>query len=243
LVGIAEARPVHNFRQRVQRLGFHPVCNAPARVPAALSHALLPRPFDSYCPLGVEPPASAIEKVSLAATAPRASRTHSFAAPYARSSPVSKTLISLVSLFNAPPMASISLQQLTRFVWSPSAGRIIGEIAWRQRFPDIEYRSHDTPSCLHHVCPLKEGRVARHAIIQQAFIACAWSAAEGVGVAEVHVYWTKAHEGAGYLGTKAKRNSFVRCQMNDEPICSQAIDRRLAKEHERCFLKLNRNFS
>src|SRR5262245_6389057 len=140
-------------------------------------------------------------------------------------------------------MASISLQQLTGVVWSPGAGGIIGEIAWRQGFPDIEYRRHDTPSGLDHVCPLQECGLARHAIIQRTRIACAWSAAERVVVAEVHVYWTKAHEWARYLGTKAKRNSFVWRQMNDEPIRSQAINRRLAEKHERCFLKLNRNFS
>ena len=54
---------------------------------------------------------------------------------------------------------------------TPGSGGIVRKITRRDRLPNVEYRRHDLPACLDHIGPLKERRVADHAVEKQAFVA------------------------------------------------------------------------
>src|SRR5581483_3532488 len=101
------------------------------------------------------------------------------------------------------PAASVALHQIVGILRSPSSGSVVGEMARRERFPDIQYGVNHRPSSLDHISTLEERRVSDHAIVQQPLITGTGSDAEVVGVLEVHVDATQAHYGAGRLGSKA----------------------------------------
>ena len=58
-------------------------------------------------------------------------------------------------LIEVPPVPSITLEQFFGVLRTPSAGRIIGEIARRQGLPKIQHRTDDAPSGFYHVGTLK----------------------------------------------------------------------------------------
>src|SRR5258705_416687 len=69
------------------------------------------------------------------------------------------------SFFEVPPAAAVAFEKFVGLLRSPGAGSVVGEIARRKRFPEIEHRVDHRPARLHHVRALKQRLIADHAIV------------------------------------------------------------------------------
>ena len=145
----------------------------------------------------------------------------------------------MASVDDVLPGTSIGLEQLIRVLRAPGAGRIIGKCPRGKCLPDVEDRVNDAPAGLDHVGTLKQRRIADHTVEEQPFVACTDLLAEVVEVVKIHIDGAHVNDGPWDLGTEMKRNAFVRLNMNDDAVCGQLFDRRIAKQYERSLFELN----
>src|ERR1700744_793552 len=70
----------------------------------------------------------------------------------------------------------------------PTARRIVGKVLRRIRLPRFKDRRHQRPCGLHAVAVSEQCPVAKHGVEQQPLISVSRALAEGLRVAEVHLY-------------------------------------------------------
>src|SRR5205807_6790574 len=98
------------------------------------------------------------------------------------------------------------------------------------------------PASFHHIGALEESLIAHDAVVEKNLVAGVWSAAEIIGVVEIHLHRTNPHLGAGHLGPKAHGDTFIRSDVHYKLIWFQAAYGSVAKKNKWSALELDGNF-
>src|ERR1700757_3256400 len=101
------------------------------------------------------------------------------------------------SFFEVPPAAAVAFEKFVGLLRSPSSGRIIGEITWRECFPEIQHRIYHRPARFHHIRTLKQSLIADHTVVQQPLVPCTGLLSKVFLIFEVHVHCAEAHDRTG----------------------------------------------
>src|SRR6516162_3526316 len=86
------------------------------------------------------------------------------------------------------PMMLIALNEACCRFGSPSACSIIWKISRRVITPSLENRGGGLPGRFNHIRPMKQTRVAYHAIIEQFFVSCRRLAVAELVVTKIQLY-------------------------------------------------------
>src|SRR5436309_15905709 len=115
-----------------------------------------------------------------------------------------------------PPPAPVLLDELIGRGGAPGAGRIVREIARRDGAPDVQDRRGDPPRGLDHVVPMEEGRVADHAVVEQALVAGGGRRLAEIAIAEVEIDRDELDRGAGFLRLHPELDPLARLHLAAE---------------------------
>src|SRR5580704_13303797 len=168
------------------------------------------RPYKTF---GVDPPASATEKVPLARTAFCAASRNSAAAVSAMELASGKILTSRLIFISThpggrpphrrrnsirlgrhllfsdrPPGVAVASQQFVCFFRPPASRRVIGKIPGGSRGPRIQHRLNHSAPILHHICALEQSGIADHAVVQKPFVASVVVAPKIARIVKFHIY-------------------------------------------------------
>src|SRR5439155_19577565 len=121
-------------------------------------------------------------------------------------------------------MSSVALEQFVCIPRPPAPRGIIGEIARRQRLPNVERWTDHTPARLDHIGALKHRSVPDHAIVKQTLITSTGLSAEIISVLEIHVHCTQPHDRTWNYRCELQRNSLLGLDMKDELVGQEVLD-------------------
>src|ERR1700732_4871685 len=117
-----------------------------------------------------------------------------------------------------PPSSPVRTSQIIRRARPLTSRRIVWKRRRRSAFPSLRNRVHQGPSCLHAVGAVEKSGVAAYAIIDQSGVSVARHSAESSAILEIHGHRTDVHLATGGFGSKRKRNSFIRLNIQNDAI-------------------------
>ena len=139
------------------------------------------------------------------------------------------------------PLASVALEEAVGGGGAPRACGVVGEIARRQRAPDIENGVHDTPGGVDAVFAMEEGHVPDHAIVKQRFVSGSGRLVAEFGVIEVERDSVDDDAGSGAFGADHDGDAFLGLDVEDERVGSGLAVDLFAEEHERGAFEADKN--
>ena len=122
------------------------------------------------------------------------------------------------------------------------AGRVVGEVARRERLPDVEDRRHDAPARLHHVAAVEERRVAESCSRRAASRSrCAAGCRSSPRSRSPSSPCRAASSGPGTLASKRSEMPSSGWMWITSRLGFSCSTGRVAEEHERRALELDRD--
>src|SRR5688572_28658996 len=137
------------------------------------------------------------------------------------------------------PGTTVRGKQFVRSVRSPRTRGVVRKVACVDRSPNFKDRVNDPPTRLDHVRALEQRLIPDHAVVKKAFIPGTDLLAEMVDVIEIHIDGSELDDRSRNFRTEVEGDAFVRLNVDLDPVRSQAIDRSIAEEDERCPVELH----
>src|SRR5580704_2261093 len=133
-----------------------------------------------------------------------------------RSEPISN--VERKTCLQRAPSPSIGTRQIIRRARPLAARRIVWKRRRRSALPSLGDGIHQRPSRLHAVGAVEKRGVAAYAIIDQSGVSIARHSAECSAILKIHGYRTDVHLATRSFGSKRKRNSFIRLNIQNDAI-------------------------